>query len=149
MKEWRFSPSYPLFSGSHALALIVIHKYLSIWFKWLFRRVGRNEVETHRTFKMVGWAFRHFVALSLYPPYICCFGLMYNDERAGVVTHSRRASVIIKKTGRWRVPTAFPRRRVGTREGWVELRCTHHLGGSVGFHFVPTHPTKKPFKSIT
>jgi hypothetical protein len=36
--------------------------------------------------------------------------------RAGVVTHSGRASVqSLSITRRWRVANAFPRRRVGTR----------------------------------
>jgi hypothetical protein len=42
---------------------------------------------------------------------------MYNDERAGVGTHSGRASVqFLSITRRWRVVNAFPRQRVGTRK---------------------------------
>jgi len=42
---------------------------------------------------------------------------MYNDERAGVVTYSGRASVqFMSVTRRWRVENEFPRQRVGTRK---------------------------------
>ena len=50
---------------------------------------------------------------------------LFSFPRAGVGTHSRRASVAVCRptnTGRWRVQNGFPRRRVGTRKMRVGTR---------------------------
>ncbi|OAD21254.1 hypothetical protein THIOM_002983 [Candidatus Thiomargarita nelsonii] len=56
--------------------------------------------------------------MNCYTIQICFRHNFFWWRRAGVGTHSRRASVAayVINTGRWRVQTAFPRRRVGTRK---------------------------------
>ena len=65
---------------------------------------------------------------------------MYNDERAGVGTHYRgdcKAGASPQKTGRWRIPNRFPRRRVGTRKvGRVRFFCAAKKRNPTSVYFL-------------